>query len=85
VCAVLSACCAVKASPPRDSGGHRAIGDQALNQCDRHLRSYLQNTERQFLSAFLLLCRLAVDKNPKIALLVFYEEIEILLVDLSFF
>jgi len=31
------------------------------------------------------LCRLTVDKNPKIALLVFYEEIEILLVDLSFF
>jgi hypothetical protein len=28
---------------------------------------------------------LAVDKNRKIALLVFYEEIEILFVDLSFF
>ena len=41
--------------------------------------------QRQFLSAFLCLCRLAVYKNPKIALLVFYEEVEILLVDLSFF
>jgi hypothetical protein len=33
----------------------------------------------------LRLCRLAIDENRKIALLVFYEEIEVLLVDLSFF
>jgi hypothetical protein len=34
-----------------------------LNQCDGHPRSYLQNMERQFLSAFLRLRRLAVDKD----------------------
>jgi hypothetical protein len=34
---------------------------------------------------FLCLCRLAIDVDAQIALLVFYEEIEILLVDLSFF
>ncbi len=33
----------------------------------------------------LRLCRLAIDENRKIALLVFYEEIEVLLVDLWFF
>jgi len=41
--------------------------------------------ERQFLSAFLRLRRLAVDKNPEIAFLIFYEEVKVLLVDLSFF
>jgi len=32
--------------------------------------------ERQFLSTFLRLRRLAVDKDPKIAFLIFYEEID---------
>jgi hypothetical protein len=54
-----------------------------LNECDRHPCSYLQNMERQFLSAFLCLCRLAVDKDSEISLLIFYKEIEILLVDFS--
>jgi hypothetical protein len=56
-----------------------------LNQCDRHPRSDLQNMERQFLGAFLSLRRLAVDKSREIAFFIFYEEIEVLLVDLSFF
>jgi len=60
-------------------------GRLRLNQCDGYPRSYLQNMERQFLSAFLRLRRLAVDKNPEIAFLIFYEEIKVLLVDLSFF
>jgi hypothetical protein len=61
------------------------MGRLRLNQCDRYPRSYLQNLERQFLGAFLRLRRLAVNKNPEIALLVFHEVIKVLLVDLSFF
>jgi hypothetical protein len=41
--------------------------------------------ERQFLSVFLRLRRLAIDKDPEIAFLIFYKEIEVFLVDLSFF
>jgi hypothetical protein len=39
--------------------------------------------QRQFLGAFLRLRRLAVDKHPQIALLIFHEKIEVLLIDLS--
>jgi hypothetical protein len=60
-----------------------------LDHHDQHRHnfrgSYLQNMERQFLSAFLRLGWLTVDKDPEIAFLIFYEEIEILLVDLSLF
>jgi len=41
--------------------------------------------ERQFLGTLLRLGRLAVDKNPQSAFLIFHEEIEVLLVDLSLF
>jgi hypothetical protein len=39
--------------------------------------------QRQFLSAFLPLRRLAVDKHPQSALLIFPEKIEILRIELS--
>src|SRR6266480_7245750 len=39
--------------------------------------------ERQFLSAFLRLWWLTIDKDAQIAFLIFHEEIEILLVDFS--
>jgi hypothetical protein len=71
-----AACAVLGASAPR------------LDHREQHRHNFrrgcLQNVKRQSLRAFLGLRRLAVDKDPEIALLIFYEEIEVLLVDLSF-
>ena len=65
------------------------ISRAALNHHDqdRHYfcHSYFQNLSVNFSACSCCLRRLAIDKDSQIAFLIFYEVIEVFLVDLSFF